>query len=619
MPFKNLTGYEIDTLPQSFNLTDGHAYRRWSPAEEAIIRRSAALFMNNTRRAQASIEREYIHDFLKLAKQTHDDSRVGYLMCFTASMALEVVANHLRLEHMSATLIEPAFDNLADILRRHEIPLHPFPDECMEESADSFAERLHRIEDDAICLVTPNNPTGRSLPEDNLRLLADFCAARGKLLILDNCFRAYLPRAAVYDQYRILLDSGVDFVMVEDTGKTWPTAEIKAPFFAVSRTNGLFQKIYDIYTDFLLHVSPVGVKLMHEFVQLSQQDDLAQIRDVVRVNRDALYRNLEGTFLTPCEKPFASVAWLRIDAPIGCGALKQQLDQHGVYVLPGNLFYWSDRSRGDRYVRVALTRDADVFADAAALLGQVCARLVVKKDARREIADTGFTHIPRSDWSISASLAPHWERLRHDWDCLEPDRHLKNGATFRRRRYGRYFWSPATDVLRPLPNEEYFQPEDQNAYAGGVARTFAPLLPDSVENPFLLDLIRCSFEQLPLDDERRRRNWEVRIHQIRILAEPGQAAEPAPEGIHQDGTDFLTLHLVRRENVAGADSTIYDLDRQPVFRYTLRDVMDSVILEDPRVMHGVTAVRPADGQSTATRDLLGLDFIFSPDLEPPAP
>jgi hypothetical protein len=26
--FKNLTGYEIDTLPESYNLTDGHAFRR---------------------------------------------------------------------------------------------------------------------------------------------------------------------------------------------------------------------------------------------------------------------------------------------------------------------------------------------------------------------------------------------------------------------------------------------------------------------------------------------------------------------------------------------------------------------------------------------------------------
>ena len=88
MMFKNLTGYEIDTLPQSYNLTDGHAFRRWFAAEEAIIDRSPQLFKNNNRRLQIQIEREYVRDFARLARQTWDEDAVGYFMCFTPSMAL---------------------------------------------------------------------------------------------------------------------------------------------------------------------------------------------------------------------------------------------------------------------------------------------------------------------------------------------------------------------------------------------------------------------------------------------------------------------------------------------------------------------------------------------------
>jgi aspartate/methionine/tyrosine aminotransferase len=617
--FKNLTGFEIDTLQHAFNLTDGHAFRSWSPAEEAIVRRSSEFFHTIDRRLQAGLEREYIVDFLRLAKQTHDESRTGYLMCFTASMTFEIIANWLRRKRWSVTLIEPAFDNLADIFRRHEIPLRSFSDEFMEEPPDTFAERLREIESDCVCLVTPNNPTGVTLSEPNLRLLSAFCAQRGKLLILDSCFRAYTPRDQVYDQYKILLDSETDFVVVEDTGKTWPTAEIKAPFFAVSRAQGFFREIYDIYTDFLLHISPVGIKLSHEFIRLSQQDDLAHIRDVVRVNREALYRSLAGTFLTPCEKSFASVAWLRIDAPIRSPELKQLLDRHGVYVLAGNHFYWSDHSRGDRYIRVALTRDEGVFSEAVARLGQICQKLAIKKNAGKEIAEQGFAKIAASEWAIPPQLAEAWERLRGDWERLELDRHLRAGANFRRRRYGRYFWSPRENVLRNLPNAKYFQPQEQNTYAGGVEREFAPLLPESVENPFLMALVRCTFDQLPVDDEKRQQIWEVRVHQIRITATPDEPGEPAPEGIHQDGTEFLTLHLVRRENVKGAETTIYDLTRQPLFRYTMTDVMDTFIFEDPRIMHGVTPAFSADGCSLATRDLLGLDFILNPSLEAPAP
>jgi len=237
---------------------------------------------------------------------------------------------------------------------------------------------------------------------------------------------------------------------------------------------------------------------------------------------------------------------------------------------------------------------------------------------RREIAEKGFSQIARVDWSIPPSFETHWEVLREDWSDLELDCHLKNGATFRRRRYGRYFWSPTDNSLLPLPQEPYFQPEDQNGYAGGIPRAFAPLRPSSVRNPFLMALVRCTFDQLPLDDKRRRQVWEVRVHQIRIVATRGQPGEPAPEGIHQDGTDFLTLHLVRRENVCGAETTIYNLNRRPLFQYTMNEVMDSFILEDPRILHGVTAVYPADGCSLAIRDLLGIDFICSPGLSLPA-
>jgi aspartate/methionine/tyrosine aminotransferase len=372
---RNLTGYEIDSLPQSYNLTDGHAFRCWLPDEEAIIDRAPQLFKDNSRRLQAQIERAYVRDFMHLARQTHDEDALAYPMCFTASMAFEIVANYLRTNRLRLALIEPCFDNLADIFKRHDICMCSLPDALLEAPGRKLEQALETIDADAICLVTPNNPTGRTLGEGNFRRLLSFCKERRKLLILDNCFRAYLPRPLVYDQYRLVLEADIDAILVEDTGKTWPTSEVKAPFFAVTRARGLFEQIYGIYTDFLLHISPVGIKLMHEFIRLSQRDDLASIHEVVRVNRRALYDNLEGTFLKPCERPFASIAWLQIGHSLSGMDLKQILDEHGVFVLPGNQFFWQDPRQGDSFIRVALVRDADMFREAAALLGEVCRKV----------------------------------------------------------------------------------------------------------------------------------------------------------------------------------------------------------------------------------------------------
>jgi aspartate/methionine/tyrosine aminotransferase len=394
---KNLTSYEIDTLPRIYNLTDGHAFRSWTAAEEAIVDRTGQLFKNINRRRQFEIEREYLRDFSRLGGQTFDDECLGYLMCFTASMAFEIVANYLRLNKLKLALIEPCFDNLADIFHRHGIALRPLPDTLMESPGDAFERALDALEFDAICLVTPNNPTGRMLTAENLRRLVRFCRDERKLLILDNCFRAYLPRDLLHDQYRLVLDAGIDAVLVEDTGKTWPTSEIKAPFFAVSRGRGLFDKFYDIYTDFLLHISPVGIALAHEFIRLSQQDDMASIHEVVRVNRQTLGDQVAGTFLKPCERPFASVAWLRIDHATTGLALKSLLDEHGVFVLPGRHFFWRHPVEGEHFIRVALVRDAEMFQEAARLLAEVCRDVAAGHcDAKNRLEEDPYDAYPLS-------------------------------------------------------------------------------------------------------------------------------------------------------------------------------------------------------------------------------
>jgi hypothetical protein len=238
-------------------------------------------------------------------------------------------------------------------------------------------------------------------------------------------------------------------------------------------------------------------------------------------------------------------------------------------------------------------------------------------DVRRDLSDQGFAWIPRSAWSLGPRWEPYWRRLCVDWDHLELDMYLAEGAKFRLRRYGRFYWSPVDDLLTALPHRSYFQPKDGNSYAGGIEREFALLLPETVQNPFLHALVRTTFACLPIPDGGMETAWEVRVHQIRVVASEKVPGLPAPEGIHQDGTDFLTLHLVRRRNIAGGESTIYDLERRPIQSFTMREPLDSMILEDPRIMHGVTPVVPADGSTVGTRDLLGIDFIRSPNLERP--
>lgn len=253
------------------------------------------------------------------------------------------------------------------------MPLEPFPDDLLEADGEELIAFLEQITSDVLFIVSPNNPTGSTVRSANFERIVQFCARAGKTLVLDSCFRFYMPDDQVYDQYKILADSDIDCIVIEDTGKTWPTLELKGPFLSVSER--LVPDVSHINSDFLLHVSPFSIGLMTDFLRTSLKDGRSHIRGVAAQNRTVLHAELVGPFLTPVEREHMSVSWLRIDADITATEVAEELARDGVHVLPGNEFYWTDKSVGDSYIRVALMRDPEMFVQAAARLGETCRRL----------------------------------------------------------------------------------------------------------------------------------------------------------------------------------------------------------------------------------------------------
>lgn len=94
---RNLTREEVDALPFAHNLSDGHAFRSWTTAESAIIADSARFFAESDRRGGRRAEAEYIRRYLALGAQSYIPEHFTGLMSYSASMAVEIVANLLRL------------------------------------------------------------------------------------------------------------------------------------------------------------------------------------------------------------------------------------------------------------------------------------------------------------------------------------------------------------------------------------------------------------------------------------------------------------------------------------------------------------------------------------------
>jgi hypothetical protein len=93
------------------------------------------------------------------------------------------------------------------------------------------------------------------------------------------------------------------------------------------------------------------------------------------------------------------------------------------------------------------------------------------------------------------------------------------------------------------------------------------------------------------------------VHYIRILV-PGV---PAPEGIHRDGLIAGSVHMIRRCNVGGGATTLFDPSGRKVCDFTLTDPLDSFIFDDEQLQHfaeRVERVERVDPELPGHRDTL---------------
>ena len=241
--------------------------------------------------------------------------------------------------------------------------------------------------------------------------------------------------------------------------------------------------------------------------------------------------------------------------------------------------------------------------------------ITVDRAIRSELREKKYALILAEEFSMAPELTADRQHLWADWDDLELDKYLKEGGRFRQRRFNLFYLLPSTGELLPLSPASYTQSREINTYAGGIARKFAPLLDATLTNRFLHELIKFNFRQFPVDNSLAHQPWEIDVHQFRIVASQDEQGQPTPEGIHHDGDDFNCIHLIGRQNAAGGVNTVYDNDLNPLTSCTLLQPMDSIIVWDPHVMHGVTPIYPENPSESAIRDVLVIGYNYRPDLK----
>jgi aspartate/methionine/tyrosine aminotransferase len=375
-PHADITQHEIDALTRRHNLADAHTHQRQCPSQQLIVESLPQLWYEAEDRLQRDVEQDFLTAFFELQQQPTALRTGRALLSYAASISTMVVATYLMQRKLSVSLIEPCFDNLHDLLKNQRVPLQPLPEDTLADVDAIYDNLTRQVTTDALFLVDPNNPTGFTLLRDGRRGFEEvvrFCVDHDKLLIIDRCFATFALMDGTldwFDVYELLESSGVCYLVIEDTGKTWPVQDAKCAILTASKD--IYQAVYDIHTSVLLNVSPFTLNMLTRYLRDSKRDGLRSVRTVIDTNRNVLAGALAGT-LVRIHQPRVnvSVAWLDI-ARLGIDArsFQQQLITRDVYVLTGNYFFWAGPSRGDRFVRVALAREPAAFRVAARHLAQ---------------------------------------------------------------------------------------------------------------------------------------------------------------------------------------------------------------------------------------------------------
>ena len=186
---------------------------------------------------------------------------------------------------------------------------------------------------------------------------------------------------------------------------------------------------------------------------------------------------------------------------------------------------------------------------------------------------------------LGAALA---DELRASWGDLHPDPYLSPDRGLRERRFAAFdLRLPGPSYIR-LPDAAHVQEPEHNRLFGGVHRKFAPLSSQLLEGAAWRRVLGLVEETLFLLEGSAR--FLLELHAMRARTLDGRA-EPTPEGMHQDGRDWVFILLLGRSGVSGGRLRVEDAFTGELLAHLDMDSPLSLALfDDRRVRHGATAI-----------------------------
>jgi len=358
----NLTELEVFGLSAKYNLADGHSYISAEKHFNTVLSELPALWQSATEVPIPDMERLFKNKFAEYFGLKGLSKHASFSVCPTASNSIDIVGAWARSMNYKVGLVEPTFDNLAQLLRRREVELEAISEMVLADMV--LLERfLVSKELDVLFMVNPNNPTGTAIGSVAMSNIAQLCSRLDVVLVLDTSFR-FCHKNDI-DEYALLKEKGTSFIILEDTGKQWPTLDTKASLLSYSEN--LERNIRNIYEEIYLCCSNLSLRVIIAFIDATlEKGGISYMQSVISTNIELVKSKLKNSLVTIESVETDStmtVMWLNIEKTgLSDLELTEYLASYGIAVLPGRYFFWNSHNiAGHDRIRIALLKPDDEF------------------------------------------------------------------------------------------------------------------------------------------------------------------------------------------------------------------------------------------------------------------
>lgn len=211
---------------------------------------------------------------------------------------------------------------------------------------------------------------------------------------------------------------------------------------------------------------------------------------------------------------------------------------------------------------------------------------------------------------ILAQVAPDgltdWSEFESSWEDLPVDAYMGDGGRYRRRRHATFSALPSSTLLTKEIHQPHYQSVSYNHLNGGIARHLEAVQQEVLSGSTMTALLKLGCEIFGRLQPYSA--WHIEVHQFRIEAGADMQGLPTPEGVHRDGVNFVLMAMVKRRNLLNGSTSVFNLDKVRLAEFTLQEPLDLALVNDERVLHGVTPIVQLNPGESSTRDVLVITF-----------